>query len=114
MSDPKKYSAAEAVNEPRKAIVLAELKAAIARAVAARAVAAGEVARADEVCAELSAAGVALKAGYLTPQQAIDQAEAISPGILNNFPPLSGLGLPRNEGGGKAAESESHEAARNR
>jgi hypothetical protein len=51
--------------------------------------------RIDEIRQELINAGVALKAGYITPQQALDWAEEFAPGCVGYVPPLSGLGLKR-------------------
>jgi hypothetical protein len=47
--------------------------------------------RIDEIRQELINAGLALKAGYITPQQALDWAEEFAPGCVGYIPPLSGL-----------------------
>jgi hypothetical protein len=47
--------------------------------------------RIDEIRQELINAGLALKAGYISPQQAIDWAEEFAPGCVGYIPPLSGL-----------------------
>jgi hypothetical protein len=47
---------------------------------------------------ELINAGLALKAGYITPQQALDWAEEFAPGCVGYIPPLSGLGIKRDGG----------------
>ena len=51
--------------------------------------------RIDEIRQELINAGIALKAGYITPQQALDWVEEYAPGCLGHVPPLSGLELKR-------------------
>lgn len=56
----------------------------------------------DQIRQELLNAGIALKAGYITPQQALDWAEQWAPGCVGYVPPLSGLGLKR-ESSEKAA-----------
>ena len=47
--------------------------------------------RIDEIRQELINAGLALKAGYISPQQALDWAEEFAPGCVGYIPPLSGL-----------------------
>lgn len=47
--------------------------------------------RIDEIRQELINAGLALKGGYISPQQAIDWAEEFAPGCVGYIPPLSGL-----------------------
>jgi hypothetical protein len=51
--------------------------------------------RIDEIRQELINAGLALKAGYISPQQAIDWAEEFAPGCVGYIPPLSGLSTKR-------------------
>jgi hypothetical protein len=55
--------------------------------------------RIDEIRQELVNAGLSLKAGYLTPQQALDWAEEFAPGCVGYVPPLSGLRINRTNGG---------------
>ena len=47
--------------------------------------------RIDEIRQELINAGLALKAGYISPQQALDWAQEFAPGCVGYVPPLSGL-----------------------
>jgi hypothetical protein len=54
--------------------------------------------RIDEVRQEIINAVQAMKAGYLTPQQAIDWIEEVAPGWLGYIPPLTGLGVKRDGG----------------
>jgi hypothetical protein len=54
--------------------------------------------RIDEVRQEVINAVQAMKAGFLTPQQAIDWIEDVAPGWLGYIPPLTGLGLKRDGG----------------
>jgi hypothetical protein len=68
-------------HEPKTEFVLGAVKSAILRI--------------DEIRQELINAGIALKAGYITPQQALDWAEEFAPGCVGYVPPLSGLGLKR-------------------
>jgi hypothetical protein len=68
-------------HEPKTELALGAVKSAILRI--------------DEIRQELINAGVALKAGYITPQQALDWAEEYAPGCVGYVPPLSGLGLNR-------------------
>ena len=70
--------------EPKVELVLGMLRCAILRIDMAR--------------QELLSAGVALKAGYVTPQDALDWAEEIVPGWLGYVPPRSGLVIKRNGG----------------
>jgi hypothetical protein len=49
----------------------------------------------DQVRQELVNTGVALKAGYITPQRALDRVEEIVPGCIGYIPPLSGLVVKR-------------------
>jgi hypothetical protein len=51
--------------------------------------------RIDEIRQELINAGLALKAGYITPQQALDWAEEFAPGCVGYIPSLSGLSTKR-------------------
>jgi hypothetical protein len=51
----------------------------------------------DQVRQELVNTGVALKAGYITPQRALDRVEEIVPGCIGYIPPLSGL-VVKNDG----------------
>jgi hypothetical protein len=53
--------------------------------------------RIDEIRQELINAGLALKAGYISPQQAIDWAETFAPGCVGYIPPLSGLSTKQAE-----------------
>ncbi|WP_375791321.1 hypothetical protein ACE102_21800 [Bradyrhizobium sp. vgs-9] len=55
--------------------------------------------RIDEIRQELVNAGLSLKAGYVTPQQALDWAEEFAPGCVGFVPPLSGLRINRTSGG---------------
>ncbi|MBR0797307.1 hypothetical protein JQ615_18115 [Bradyrhizobium jicamae] len=57
----------------------------------------GAILRIDEIRQELINAGLALKAGYITPQAALDWAEEHAPGCVSYMPPLSGLGVKRTE-----------------
>jgi hypothetical protein len=68
-------------HEPKTEFVLGAVKSAILRI--------------DEIRQELVNAGVALKAGFISPQQALDWAEECAPGCIGYVPPLSGLGLKR-------------------
>jgi hypothetical protein len=54
--------------------------------------------RIDEIRQEVINAVQAMKAGFITPQQAIDWIESVAPGCLGYMPPLTGLGLKRDEG----------------
>jgi hypothetical protein len=54
--------------------------------------------RIDEIRQEVINAGLALKAGTITPQAAIDWVEEIAPGCLGYIPPSSGLVMNRNGG----------------
>ena len=74
-------SAASKPIEPKAEFVLGVIKSAILRI--------------DEIRQELVNDGIALKAGYLTPQQALDWAEEVAPGCVGYIPPLTGLGLER-------------------
>jgi hypothetical protein len=85
-------SALRSADEPRTQFVLGSIKAAIACT--------------DEMRQGLINIGIVLKAGYITPQQALDWAEAIAPGFVGYVPPLSGLGITRNEGDSEPAKSE--------
>lgn len=67
--------------EPQAEFVLGALKSAILRV--------------DEVRQELVNAGLALKAGFVTPQQALDWAEEAAPECVGYIPPLTGLGIER-------------------
>ncbi|MGY4570483.1 hypothetical protein [Bradyrhizobium sp. USDA 3256] len=58
----------------------------------------GAILRIDEIRQELINAGVALKAGYITPQAALDWAEEHAPGCVGYIPPLTGLGINRDGG----------------
>lgn len=49
------------------------------------------VLRIDEIRQECVNAGLALKAGFVTPQMAIEWAETFAPGCLGYVPPESGL-----------------------
>jgi hypothetical protein len=70
--------------EPRAQFVLGAIKAALFRL--------------DEIRQELVNAGLALKAGYVTPQMALDWCEEFAPGCVGYIPPLTGLGLKRHGG----------------
>jgi hypothetical protein len=70
--------------EPRAQFVLGAIKTAIIRL--------------DEIRQELVNAGLALKAGYVDPQMALDWAEDAAPGCITYVPPLTGLGLKRDGG----------------
>jgi hypothetical protein len=54
--------------------------------------------RIDEIRQEVINAGLALKAGMITPQAAIDWVEGVAPGCLGYIPPTSGLVASRNGG----------------
>jgi hypothetical protein len=77
-------------HEPKTEFVLGAVKSAILRI--------------DEIRQELVNAGVALKVGFITPQQALDWAEEYAPGCVGYVPPLSGLGIKRNPGDDSAAQ----------
>jgi hypothetical protein len=47
--------------------------------------------RIDEIKQEMINAGVALKAGTITPQEALDWVDEFAPGCLGYIPPASGL-----------------------
>jgi hypothetical protein len=49
------------------------------------------LARIDEIRQEMINAGLALRAGYITPQMALDWSEEFAPGCLGFIPPQSGL-----------------------
>jgi hypothetical protein len=51
--------------------------------------------RLDEVKQEVINAGLALKAGTITPQEAIDWVEWAAPGCLGYVPPATGLKVKR-------------------
>jgi hypothetical protein len=51
--------------------------------------------RIDEIRQEVINAVQSMKAGYITPQQAIDWIESVAPGCLGYIPPLTGLGIKR-------------------
>ena len=55
----------------------------------------GAILRIDEIKQELINAGVALKAGYISPQTALDWSEDFAPGCLGYIPPSSGLKVKR-------------------
>ena len=69
--------------EPKAEFTLGALKSAIHRL--------------DLIRQELINAGLALKAGYVTPQQALDWADEFAPGCVGYVPPLTGLGVKRAE-----------------
>lgn len=54
--------------------------------------------RVDEIKQEMINAGIALKTGTVTPQEALDWVEEFAPGCLGYIPPASGLVLKRNGG----------------
>jgi hypothetical protein len=70
--------------EPRAEFVLGALKSIVHRL--------------DEVRQELINAGLALRNGYVSPQQALDWAEEFAPGCVGYIPPLTGLGVKRDGG----------------
>ena len=51
--------------------------------------------RIDEIKQEMINAGLALKAGTVTAQDALDWVEEVAPGCLGYLPPSSGLMLKR-------------------
>jgi hypothetical protein len=51
--------------------------------------------RIDEIRQEVINAGLALKVGTITPQEAMDWVEEIAPGCLGYVPPTSGLKVKR-------------------
>jgi hypothetical protein len=55
--------------------------------------------RVEEIRQEQMNAGTALKAGYLTPQDALDWAEEVAPSCVGFVPALSGLSVKRGGGG---------------
>jgi hypothetical protein len=51
----------------------------------------GTVFRIDEIRQEVINAGIAVKNGAITPQDAIDWVEEVAPGCLGHIPPTTGL-----------------------
>jgi hypothetical protein len=85
MGLPKKIDTTAAIPvDPKKKFVLGSIKAAMRRV--------------DEIRQEMENAGLALDAGFITPQQALDWVEEVAPLTIGYMPPLTGLGLKRDGG----------------